>query len=735
MEVPLSVEPLIIKGKEQLEIWSNGKQQFVKPNSNPYFYTTEKISIPGTKREKLKAIQLSKYKEKEFYKHFFSTRQSLVNARIKGKTFEDNIPFILRNRLDNPDIYKKYRHTEELKFLFLDIEQYCKPEEPFPTYDDRIISVAWCGNDRKIKCAYLQKKSTNDKELLELFIREYKKINPDVFVVYNKSYDIPTILKRCMRNKIDISQFGKNDDNPKIIGKNKITIPGVVIYDVYDSTRVDQTLTGNVENRKLKFVSDYYGFKSKNKVLQGNEISNYIGTKELVGYNKEDVERLILLFDIYWPGIEYNANDLRLPLNFVTDLNTSNLGTIVIGDEYKSRNVIADGKNSDRYPEIFQVKREGGNYEGALVGITKTGLFKNVYKADVSSMYPSIMATFNLSPDTTSLLQYESYGKFKIEDEGNWNVINIPDKILQRNMVIQVLKKPGFVAELVKKFLNERAEYKKLWKKTNNPIYKAMSDNRKLKANGGVYGVQGAPSHPYGFVPLAIATTGIGRECAQLLIDILEELYPGSVTEFDTDGVYFHTNSINKQKILDMFESRLKEKFQKDLNLSIDIDEYDKGYFYKAKNYVLQRGDKLIFHGVAMKASSKTPMTKALIREVAKAKLANKPTDDIVKQYQKLDFPIRDFALNVTMGMHFGQYKQPQSTLVCQLALAAQRDLGIKPELGNQYYYIKTLNGYKSLELSRKNEIDKDYYLNEIDKVMKMFGCEVMHGTLDKWGI
>ncbi|MFW6130615.1 MAG: ribonuclease H-like domain-containing protein [Atribacterota bacterium] len=415
MEVPLSVEPVVVKGKEQLEIWSNGKQQFINPNSKPYFYTNEKLSIPASKIEKVKAIQLSNYKEKIFYKYYFETREALTKARIKGKTFEDNIPFILRNRLDNPDIYTKYKHKADLKFLFLDIEQFCKPEEPFPTYEDRIISIAWCTNDRKVKCAYIKKESQTDKELLELFVKQYQKINPDVLVVFNKSYDIPTILKRCIKNKIDTSHFSKNNDKPRLIGKNKITIPGVIIYDVWDSVRVDQSLTGNVESRKLKPVSDFYGFQSKNKVLPGNEISNYIGTKELVGYNKEDVYRLLHLFDIYWPGIEYNANDLKLPLNFVTDMNTTNLGIIVMGDEYQTRNIIADGKNSDRYPEIFQVKREGGNYEGALVGIDKTGLFEPVYKADYSCVDEQTEALTNHG--------WKKYWEINENDElYTWNV-------------------------------------------------------------------------------------------------------------------------------------------------------------------------------------------------------------------------------------------------------------------------------------------------------------------------
>ena len=142
-------------------------------------------------------------------KYEFNTRSELVKYRIKGKTFEDNIPFVLRNRLDNPDIYVDFPHTNKLKFLFLDIEQYIKPDKMSPMYNDRIISISWCGNDRKIKCVYLSKERKDDRKLLNFFIEDYKKINPDVIVCYNKKYDIPTILNRCKQVKIDTTKFSK----------------------------------------------------------------------------------------------------------------------------------------------------------------------------------------------------------------------------------------------------------------------------------------------------------------------------------------------------------------------------------------------------------------------------------------------------------------------------------------------------------------------------------------------
>jgi len=217
MNVPLSVSPIVKGGKEKLNIWFNGKQRVIDSPIKPYFYSNEKIS--DLKHTEVIAKALSKYKDKKFFKYEFDTRADLVKNRISGVTFEDNIPFLLRNRIDKPDLYTKFPHSKELTFLFLDIEQYTKPNDFFPGYEDRIISISWCTNDRKIKSVFLKKDTTSDKKLLRLFIEQYQKINPDVIVVYNKGYDIPTILNRCIRNKIDTSKFSKNNVKPYIGGK------------------------------------------------------------------------------------------------------------------------------------------------------------------------------------------------------------------------------------------------------------------------------------------------------------------------------------------------------------------------------------------------------------------------------------------------------------------------------------------------------------------------------------
>ena len=735
MEVPLIVKATEKYGKEKLSIWFNDINREIDSPIKPYYYSYSSGLNVEAKRSSLNAIALSDYKEKKFYKYEFKTRKKLTNSRSKD-TFEDNIPFTLRNRVDNPSLYTKFPNTKQLRFLFLDIEQDCPEGKPFPDYDDIITSISWCTNDRQIYSIYLKKETMSDKKLLLKFIEIYKKVKPDVIVVYNRTYDIPTLLYRCERNRISTSHFSKDNTKPYAGGKEDYSIGGVVIYDVLLSARADQSLTGKVVDRGLKEVSNHFKFKQERKPLTPRQITNLKGTKELVDYNKDDIRRLLLVFDIYWGNIEFNANDLKIPLNEAINLNTTGLGIITVGDEYKRLNIIADGTNYDRYPEIFQRKKREKwepNYQGALVDIYRTGLFKPVYKIDYSSMYPTIMATFNLSPDTTTLLTYEPYQKeFKIEEHQNWYVYYIPDKYLNRTMVIQVSKKQGFLSDRVHKYLDERKEYKDKWKETGLNKYRSMSDNRKVKANGGVYGNMGASKHPFGFAPIAVATCGIGRECAQLLIDILNELYPKSVLEVDTDGVYYTTDNFDKGTVLSMFEKRLKERFKKDLDLSVDIDEYDAGYFYKSKNYILKKGKKIILHGVALTASSQTIMQKNLIKELAKAKIEGESTDDIIVKYLNLKFPLNWFAMNRKMGMPLWMYKN-QNDLIPRLAKLAETKLGYKCEVGTQLYYVKTKTGYNLFDLVKKEDIDYNYYKEEINKIVEMFDIQSPVCTVDKW--
>ena len=741
MKTPISVEPIVTKGKEQLKIWKNGKKIVIDAPIKPFFYTLKEYDIPSAINvTKVTKRALSDYQWKTFYKYEFKTRSDLVDARNKlnknkiDRAFEANVPFVIRNRIENPEIYTEFQHSKEVKFHFLDIEQYTPSDKLFPTYDDKITSISFAENDKKIRTIYLESIDSRDSDLLEMYKDMFNE--PDVIVLYNKTYDMPVILERCKRNNIDTRTFSKSNEEPFIGGKHGVTIDGTIVYDVYDSTDADQILTGNVPSKTLKHVSNFYKFQTDIEVVDFDEVDAValIGTKKLIDYNKDDVRRLIYLFNIYWDEISYKTNDLKLPLNETVDLSVTDLGLVVLGDLYKEHDIISDGDNYTRYPEIFQREKstDEKNYQGALSFIIRKGLFEPVYKADYGSMYPTIMSEFNFSPDTSSIIKYDPYTEdgFKIEEKEDHYIYYIPDNQIKKNVIIKVLKKKGFLSRAIKRFLDERSVLKKKARETGKRRDKARSNIPKVKANGGIYGNMGSARHPFGFIPAAIGTTGIGRICAQLLIDVLEKLYPNSTIEVDTDGVYFSAEDVNEERILYYFNKAIEERFGRKLNLDIDIDSYDKGFFHKAKNYILKKGDNIILHGASMKASKMCPMERKFIQEVAKAKLDDKPVDGIIDRYKQniKDFPLRDLAMQVRLGMKLRQYKNQKSISV-RIALQALKYFKINPEVGNEYHYIKVGNGYELYQLTKKHNVDYKYYLKKIDKIIKRMELDYRKAT------
>jgi len=232
---------------------------------------------------------------------------------------------------------------------------------------------------------------------------------------------------------------------------------------------------------------------------------------------------------------------------------------------------------------------------------------------------------------------------------------------------------------------------------------------------------------------MAMATVGFGRECINLLINLLEELSPNCVIEIDTDGIYYSSEKpLDKEKVIKLFNEKVEEKFERKLGLSIDIDPYKRGYFYAMKNYVLETEEgELILHGGALKSSRKCKLIKKLITDVAWAKLRSESIKPIIEKYKEFDFPLEYFAMSVTMGMHPNEYKN-QNGFVMSLAKQGEKYFDIKPSRGNQYHYIKILSGYKLVQMCKKKEIDKRYYNEEINKVVELFDFKQI-STINEW--
>jgi len=246
----------------------------------------------------------------------------------------------------------------------------------------------------------------------------------------------------------------------------------------------------------------------------------------------------------------------------------------------------------------------------------------------------------------------------------------------------------------------------------------------KIKANG-IYGQQAYGPGPYGHVPIAIGTTGIGREGIKLLIVTLEELYPDSVIEWDTDGVYFTISDdiFDEVEVWIHFDENIEEKFKRKLFLDIEFDTYDAGYFYKTKNYVLLKGNVVDFTGVSMHSSKMCDIERNCIQEMGRAKLGLLDENEVVKKYTNLsNFNYRDFVLSTSLGKSIKSYVgKGRNALSYRLAIAAQNEIHQDPEIGNQYFYVKTLHGFELSQTANKGSLDIEYYMDIVNKVIRNF--------------
>jgi DNA polymerase I len=737
MKVPLSARSFIDQsGNQLLEVWQNGKKIITNPPFNPYFLSKRSLNFSDNDEVKesiIKVKLLSSLKEETIYKYEVKNtnvikeiNKSLYsNQAIKESVFENKVDFINRILIDEPDFFSQYANTDDLKFLWFDIETLYEDHQ-----DKKLItSIAYAANDRKV-----YSHQGDEKKILEWFLSEIERVDPDVLVgYYMRDFDLVRIIERCKYHNIDYKRLARNhyvdyykDERTRTI---KMQIGGRVLYDILDSVNSDQTIFG-VKNHKLKTMTKWFNIEQDDWTII-ETFGKEIDTETLAKYNEDDIRRTYMMHDIYFANVATLVEMFQVPLNIQTENKQTIFASIFMGRGLYNQGIVSDGSNKDRHPEIFnriKAKDEKGNYEAAMVGIYLPGFHKKVYKVDFGGFYPSIMAAFNLSPDSCKIIGYEKYdGIFKSKIIGDKKVYIVPDKIINKNIIIAVKSEDGFL----------RKELRSIREKRNVIKYKAKACEGKekdilesqqwtLKVMQNIpSGVNGQSSFHWGDIGVTILCVGIARELLKELKIYLDKDHPITI-EADTDGLYL-SEAPDMDKIDKFMSDLIESKFalKESSEIYLDLDEYKSGYFIKQKNYILMNlNDTITFHGVSLK-SSRVPN----LFDIAKMNLAqsilNEETDikKVINQVLKMDqYDISDFTLRTTIHKKLKEYSKGS----LQVKLGKQTELyGIEIIPGTQIEYVKVENGYRIIQYIKSiNELDIKYYEKIISKLITNFGYE-----------
>jgi DNA polymerase elongation subunit (family B) len=581
--------------------------------------------------------QTFRYKKYAYVKHKAGTFVSLYGDKLKKinkwdkdqpELFESDVNPEIRVLVDN------YTDSDEVSFghkvMIFDIE--VEITDGFPNIkraQNTITSIAF--NDPlldKYFCYVLD--STNklkenngddiivsfkdEYDLLNAFFKKYMEIQPTILTGWNvEFFDVPYLYNRASQvvgqnvaNLLSpISQVHWSDFHKryKIAGVNILDY--LALYKRYTfserpSYRLDDICEYEIGEKKVAYegtLNDLYK----------NELEKF------VQYNLQDVKLVKKLDD---------------KLDFIgIARGLAHLGHIPYEDVFMSSRYLEGAilvylrKNSIVAPNKLK-KDENIKYEkftGAYVQEPQSGKHDWVYDLDITSMYPSCIMSLNISPET-KLGKIEGWNpeEFLKKDNrktysfvSNGNLINRYTETELKNMleneqigiatngVMYRTDKDGLLPALLRKWFDERVEYRNLSKKFYDAGDKEKSEYferrqylQKIVLNS-LYGVLGLPTFRFYDVDNAEAVTYTGQSLIKFTKKAANAYYNRELNDkedyciyIDTDSVFYSATPLIKKRYTDLDTSNDDQMTKVILNIANEVQSYlNRGYDYFAKKF------------------------------------------------------------------------------------------------------------------------------------------------------
>jgi len=315
-----------------------------------------------------------------------------------------------------------------LKILAVDIETYAK--EKIINFDKNpILMIALYGadeNGKEFKKVLTWKNFSHDSDFIEFvsdetqLLQQFKEIllhfKPDILTGYfSDGFDLPYILYRA--NKLGVKlDLGADYSNLQADTRG-------------DAQEREASITGTLHLDVFKFVRNIFG-----KNLKTDSYSLDAVSEEILG-DKKKVVNLDLLADTWDNNVDglhdyciYNLHDAHLtyrlclkllydmieftkivglPTFDVIHMRFSKLVESYILKRAVEYNVIAPNKPAGK--EMDQRMEE--TFEGAFVYEPIPGLYKDIVVFDFRSLYPSIITSHNIGPESFSCDCCKEVGK------------------------------------------------------------------------------------------------------------------------------------------------------------------------------------------------------------------------------------------------------------------------------------------------------------------------------------
>ncbi len=540
---------------------------------------------------------------------------------------------------------------------------------------------------------------------------------PFVLTYNGDEFDLPYLYNRAKRFEI------KNAENPLYMMRDSATLKEGVHIDLYKvlSNRSFQIYAFSQAYTDFSLNSVSKALLGKEKIdygLKFDELSLYqtanycyndaLLTYELTSFNKDLMMNLLVII----------ARIGRMPIDDIARMGVSQWIRSLLYYEHRRRDCLIPKR------EELQRRSEGvmsnavikdKKYRGGLVVEPKEGIHFDVIVMDFASLYPSIIKVRNLSYETVRCA-HEECKKNTIPGTNHW----------------ACTKKNGLTSMIIGSLRDLRVNYyKSLSKKETltedqRQQYTVVSQALKVILNAS-YGVMGAEIFPLYFLPVAEATTAIGRHTILETIKKCEETGI-EVLYGDTDSLFIKNPT--KEQIQIVIDQAKKDH-------GVDL-EVDKAYRYcvlsnRKKNYLgVTKSGKVDVKGLTGKKSHTPAFIKNLFYELVDILSKVQTMDDFVKAKQDIaekisicgkkvqakEIPLKDLTFNVMLSKAPSEYVK---TIPQHIRAAKQLESIREIKKGDRISFIKILNrpGVKPVELAKKEEIDSKKYMEFMESTLE----------------
>ncbi len=546
---------------------------------------------------------------------------------------------------------------------------------------------------------------------------EIIKTFPFVLTYNGDEFDLPYLYNRAERLGV------KNSENPFYMMRDSATLKVGVHLDLYKvlSNRSFQIYAFSQKYTDFSLNSVSKALLGKEKIdygLKFDELSLYqtanycyndaLLTYELTSFNKDLLMDLLVII----------ARIGRLPIDDVARLGVSQWIRSLLYFEHRRRNCLIPKR------EELQNRSEGvmsnavikdKKYRGGLVVEPKEGIHFDVVVMDFASLYPSIIKVRNLSYETVRCT-HEECKKNTIPGTNHW----------------ACTKKNGLTSLIIGSLRDLRVNYyKSLSKKETltddqRQQYTVVSQALKVILNAS-YGVMGAEIFPLYFLPVAEATTAIGRHT---ILETIKKCEAAGIEVLygDTDSLFLKKPTPEQIKIV-------IEQAKKDHGVDLEID---KTYRYcvlsnRKKNYLgVTKSGKVDVKGLTGKKSHTPAFIKNLFYELVDILSKVQTMDDFVKakiditekisicgkKVEAKEIPLEDLTFNVMLSRAPSEYVK---TIPQHIRAAKQLESIREIKKGDKISFIKILNkpGVKPVELAKKEEIDSKKYMEFMESTLE----------------